>query len=201
MYLPRAFESTPAATRDLMLAHPFATVIAQDEIVHVPLLVVEGESLRLRSHVARANPFAKLVTAASEVTAIFHGPDAYVSPMSYAEPHEQVPTWNYAVVHVRGRLRALDDSATVDVLRAMTNRFEAGTARWSPDLLRPEFFANLRRALVAFEIDVTDVRAKLKLSQNRSPDDRRRVETALAASPAHRDREVADLMKRTTERS
>jgi transcriptional regulator len=204
MYLPRVFQGTPEVARDLLRSHPFATVIASlptggVEIAHVPLLVVDadhGTSLQISGHVARANPFAHLVMAEAEVTAVFHGPDAYVSASLYSAPHEQVPTWNYAVVHVRGRLRLLDDAALSAQLAAMAERFERGAVPWSPDLLEPGFFAELRRGIVGFAIEVSDVRAKLKLSQNRSSDDRARVEAALGASPESRDREVAALMLR-----
>ena len=206
MYLPHVFESAPAVTRELLRAHPFATVVGPSrddapEIVHVPLLVdgpEEGpiDALRLSGHVARANPFARLVASEAAVTAVFHGPDSYVSASFYGEPHEQVPTWNYAVVHVRGRLRPLDDAALTAQLTTMAERFERGTVRWQPDQLEVKFFADLRRAIVGFAIDVVDVQAKLKLSQNRSPADRERVERALGASDQPREREVAALMGR-----
>ena len=205
MYLPRAFESTPELTRELLRAHPFATIVGPTpddtgiEVAHAPLLVEHGgdsEVPLVTGHVARANPFARLVAREAEVTAAFHGPDAYVSAAHYGEPHEQVPTWNYAVVHVRGRLKPIDDAATVRLLTTMAERFERGATRWHPDLLAPDFFAELRRGIIGFAIEVHDVQAKLKLSQNRSVDDRRRVESALAASAEPRDREVAALMKR-----
>lgn len=83
---------------------------------------------------------------------MFHGPDAYVSASLYERPHEEVPTWNYAVVHVRGRLRPLDDAAVTAHLTVMSERFERGPARWHPDLLQPDFFAELRRGVVGFAI-------------------------------------------------
>ncbi|MBN9161740.1 MAG: hypothetical protein BGO98_03885 [Myxococcales bacterium 68-20] len=214
MYLQRVFESTPDVTRDLLRAHPFATVVgvshagadadadAGVEMVHVPLLVDGPDaSLLVTGHIANVNPFARLVASGAEVTAAFHGPDAYVSATIYEGPVEQVPTWNYAVVHVRGRLRKLDDAALVQHLESMAERFERGADRWHPDHLDPTFFEELRRGIVGFAIEVTDVRAKLKLSQNRSPADRNRVEAALGASPEARDREVAALMHRISARA
>jgi transcriptional regulator len=215
MYLPRVFESTPELTRDLLRAHPFATVVgvsrAHDpdaegtddavEIVHVPLLVDgpdDGAALRIMGHVARANPFARLVMREANVTAAFHGPDAYVSASLYGAPREQVPTWNYAVVHVRGRLRPLDDAGLAERLGAMAERFERGAVPWHPDHLSPAFFAELRRGIVGFAIEVAEVRAKLKLSQNRTREDRDRVEAALGASAEPREREVAALMRRVS---
>lgn len=208
MYLPHVFEGQPEVARDLLRAHPFATVVGASrdgkdddglEIVHVPLLFEDGvdpSTLRLTGHIARANPFARLIASEAKVTAVFHGPERYVSASTYESPQEEVPTWNYAVVHVRGTLKALDDTALTGQLTAMAGRFELGPTPWHPSVLEPGFFAELRRAIVGFAIEATDVQAKLKLSQNRSREDRGRVEAAFAASPDPRDREVADLMQR-----
>jgi transcriptional regulator len=204
MYIPRLFEGSPEVTRELLLAHPFATVIGAQpdgelEVTHVPLIVEgDGASLRLSGHVARGNPFARLIAAGAKVTAVFHGPDGYVSASVYESPTEEVPTWNYAVVHVRGTLRPLDDAALTEQLETMAKRFERGATPWHPNTLAPDFFADLRRGIVGFAIEATQVRTKLKLSQNRSSEDRRRAEAAFAASDAPRDHEVAALMQRVS---
>lgn len=201
MYLPRTFDG--AAHRELTLAlmraHPLATVVAQLdgelEVAHVPLLVMQEEPLRLSGHVARANPFAKHVLSAGAATAVFHGPEAYVSAAWYSEPAAQVPTWNYAVVHARGRLEALDDEGLRAQLDAMARAFEE-EGRWSTALAAPDFLADLRRAIVGFTLHVEDVKTKLKMSQNRSDEDRARVLDALGDSTRPRDLEVAALMRR-----
>jgi transcriptional regulator len=204
MSLPRVFESTPPLTRDLLREHPFATIAYASpagaiEMVHVPLLVDfdgDGAARELHGHVARANPFVRAITAGAEITAAFHGPDAYVSASLYGQPREQVPTWNYAIVHVRGQLRALDDAETTRLMTRLSERFEQGPEPWHPGLLDPDFFADLRRGIVGFSVAVSNVSAKLKMSQNRSADDRARVEKAFAASSSARDLEVARLMQR-----
>lgn len=201
MYLPRVFESPPSITKEVMTSSPFATLVGsaqgEVEIAHVPLLVTEQAGrLLLAGHVARANAFAKLVIEEANVTAVFVSPSAYVSASFYERPSEQVPTWNYAAVHVRGRLRALDDAELALHLTAMAARFEGAQDPWTPSLLTPSFFADLRRAIVGFSIEAIDVKAKAKLSQNRSEADRDRVERALASSEAPDARAVADLMRR-----
>lgn len=208
MYTPKVFEETREdVARDLIRSHPFATVVGFQpsgaaEISHLPLLVdATGTSLRLAGHVARPNPLSALVRARASVTAIFHGPEAYVSASWYERPGEQVPTWNYAVVHVEGALAPLEDGHLTEHLGAMASRFErSGSEAWSPDLLDPAFFADLRSAIVGFTIEARSVRTKLKLSQNRSPADRSRVELALATSTVPRDREVAALMSHRASR-
>lgn len=201
MYLPRIFATEDAAlARRLVTDHPFATLVAggeggAPEIAHAPLLL-EGED-RLVGHVARANPFAELVRRGAGVTAVFHGPDAYVSAAWYETPREEVPTWNYAVVHAEGTLRALEDAELPRALADLAGRFEADEpAPWRPEEADPELLADLRKAIVGFEIRVTRLRAKLKLSQNRAPGDRERVEAKLAGSASARDREVAAWMAR-----
>ncbi len=201
MYLPRSFETTPDVTHDLLRAHPFAMLVARTrddevEIVHLPLLVEADDArvVRLTGHVARANPFARVVESGAHATAAFVGPHAYVSASWYEHPHEQVPTWNYAVVHVCGALRRLDDAATVEHLRALAARFEEGSTGWHPGMLDETFFADLRRGIVGFALEVEDVQAKLKMSQNRSPADRARVRDSFASSDDPMHRAVAALM-------
>src|SRR5262245_58942503 len=112
MYLPRVFESTDRALIcELIHAYSFATLVvaraAGDlEIAHLPFVFDSevGPHGRLRAHVAVANPISELVVAGASATVIFQGPHAYVSPSWYEKPTEQVPTWNYAVIHARGRL-------------------------------------------------------------------------------------------------
>ncbi|MBX3204253.1 MAG: FMN-binding negative transcriptional regulator [Labilithrix sp.] len=201
MYLPRTFDGAAhrELTLSLMRTHPLATVIAQIdgelEVAHVPLLVAHEEPLRLSGHVARANPIAKHVLSEGAVTVVFHGPEAYVSAAWYAEPALQVPTWNYAVVHARGRLERLDDDGLRAQLDDMARAFET-EGGWSTALPEPAFLAELRGAIVGFTVHVDDVKTKVKMSQNRSAEDHARVLDALAASSRARDGEVAALMRR-----
>jgi transcriptional regulator len=102
--------------------------------------------------------------------AVFHGPHGYVSPSVYGTPG--VPTWNYVVVHARGRACALDAAATERVIVDSVERFER--AGWRLDTND----ASMRRKLMAicgFEIAIESLLGKWKLSQNRPPEDRARV--------------------------
>lgn len=166
MYLPAAFRSDDRALLlSLMQQHPFATLIAiedgEPEITHVPLLA-RDEPLRLHGHVARQNPMARLIEAGVPLTAIFHGPHAYVSPRFYASS-PNVPTWNYAVVHATGRPRLIE---ALPHVRDMVEALERGA--WTAD---EAYAARLERGLVAFEIAVERLDGKLKLNQNRKPED------------------------------
>jgi transcriptional regulator len=107
VYLPAHFaEDRVEVLHALMREHPFATLASRagDGLMadHLPLQL-SPDGTRLLGHVARANPLWK-TAAGQEVLAIFHGPQAYVSPSWYPSKHENgkaVPTWNYVVVHAQ----------------------------------------------------------------------------------------------------
>ena len=191
MYVPPHF-----AARDLDVAaeiiakHGFATLVTTGDdgpfASHVPLLL-DGD--RLLGHVARANPQAQQLER-GPVLAIFHGPHAYVSPRSYAPRADNVPTWNYVVVHVRGRARALPVADTVDIVMRLTAQYDPGVA------IDPDAAQRLARALVGFAITIDQIIPKLKLSQNRPEGDRDAVARDLDASGDPDARAVAAWMAR-----
>jgi transcriptional regulator len=129
---------------------------------------------------------------------IAHGPDAYVSPSSYASKAEHgrvVPTWNYATVHVHGRLVVHDDPAWVEALvRRLTDHHERGRDEpWSVDDAPPRFYAGQLRAIVGVQLVIERVEAKFKLSQNRPSAD---IDGVVAALTAEGDRDSAALVQR-----
>ncbi len=180
LYQPRHF-ALPDSAQALALidAHPFATLIsahpddAGDPLVsHLPLLAQhEGDALRLLGHLAAPNPQAAALADGMPVTAIFHGPQGYVSPAWYGSP-QAVPTWNYAVVHARGRIARVDDSAGKErLLKALIDRHDPPYhAQW--DALDPAWREGMKRGIVGLVITVEQLAAKMKLSQNRSAEDR-----------------------------
>jgi transcriptional regulator len=171
MYLPLAFEMKDrAALVAHVAAHPFATVVTQggDGPVasHLPLLLGRDGTV-LRGHVARENPQVEHLASGAAVLAIFHGPHGYVSPSVYAEPLS-VPTWNYVVVHVRGRARAVDDPALRAILDESVARFDDTGWRLRED---PEFLGKMLGAVMGFEIAIESWEGKWKISQNRPAGD------------------------------
>jgi transcriptional regulator len=175
MYLPDAFRLDDRATLFAQAeAYPFATVITHGEgglaVSHLPLLVDAGRDL-LRGHLARENPQLAHLAAGAEVLAIFHGPHGYVSPSVYAE-QPSVPTWNYVVVHARGRSRLVDELGLRGILEDMVERFDATGWR----LEAPEEFVRAKLGAIAgFEIALEHLEGKWKVSQNRSLTDQARV--------------------------
>jgi transcriptional regulator len=186
VYQPPAFVPRNSdAAWQLVHDYPFATLMtkAADEpqISHLPLLYRAESATHgaLIGHMARANPHWQRF-AEGPTLALFHGPHAYVSPSWYLEPEVAVPTWNYAVVHVRARAEVVTDrEETLATVVAMTQRFESGRAKpWALQLEGARLDAMLG-AIVAFRLLIERVDVKFKLSQNRSPADRQRVALAL----------------------
>ena len=186
IYTPRAFATDDgAAVAHLIGDFPFATLITPGDpepfVSHVPLQYDAslGPKGALLGHMARANPHWRHFGAEASI-AIFHGPHAYVSPSWYAEPASAVPTWNYAIAHVHGRVEVMADAAeTRALLDAMIRRYEGGRAEpWQLQLEgRP--LAAMLDAIVGFRLTIERIDGKLKLSQNRSAEDRERVIAAL----------------------
>ena len=209
MYIPPAFrEERVEVLHDLMRRHSFATLVSvlDGELfsTHLPLLLdpTAGEHGTLIGHLARANPHWRAFdragepsSAGSETLAIFHGPHAYVSP-SWYETEVAVPTWNYVAVHAYGRPRVIEDLERLKhVLRDMVDTYESGFERpWSVDRLPEEYVAAMAANVVGFEIPISRLEGKLKLSQNRSAADRRGVIAALRATGSAEDGAAAELM-------
>ena len=187
LYIPRAFEAGDAAFVELLRDHPFATLVTPADpdpfISHLPLeyRADHGPRGALLGHVARANPHWRNFGTGASI-AIFHGPHAYVSPSWYAAPAGAVPTWNYAVAHVHGRVEVMSDAGeTRDLVQALIGRYEGARAEpWHLQLEGPALAAMLD-AIVGFRLTIEQVDVKLKLSQNRGSDDRERVIAALRA--------------------
>jgi transcriptional regulator len=201
MYIPQHFlVEDRQEIIAFMRAHSFAALVGLLDgrlfATHLPLLAdeCEGEVL-LRGHLAANNPQARSLESGGEVMAVFQGPHAYVSPSLYAS-RQSVPTWNYTAVHAYGVPRVLPrDADKLAVLRAMIVQYEPGYGeQWEG--LSDTYRQGMLGGIVAFEVRVTRLEGKYKLSQNRPPDDRRRVMEALGSSPDPAASGVADFMQR-----
>ena len=113
----------------------------------------------------------------AEVLVIFRGNESYISPNWYPSKHEThrlVPTWNYEVVHVHGRLTVQDQEKFVrGVVGRLTRRHEATEPKpWKMGDSAPEYIDGMLKAIVGIEIAITRLEGKAKLSQNREARDR-----------------------------
>lgn len=197
MYSPPKFKfENHDEILEIIGKYPLATVISSTEngsfISHLPLVIEpHGKGIALLGHLARANSHWKLLKG-SQVTAIFHGPSAYVTPKWYVE--NDVPTWNYAVVHIQGHVELIEDKeGIIDCLKKLTAHAEAGSKDpW--EFWIPEERANLGQMIVGFRIVVDEMNAKFKMSQNRSDEDRKGAIEGLKNRGDETSREVARLM-------
>ena len=196
----------PAMLQALVRKQPLATlVIAHEDALHanhVPLFLDpdRGPNGTLVGHVARANGVWPLLPQTA--VAVFHGPQAYVSPSWYpskALDGKQVPTWNYTAVHAHGRLSAFDDPERLRaVLETLTEQHEAHRpAPWRISDAPPDYIDKLLRAIVGIELAVDRWEGLWKMSQNRTDTDRVGVVQGLRAEGTPAANAVVDLMLST----
>jgi len=190
MYVTTQFAAASQADMlALMAANPLGALVrlgaAGLEADHIPFELVppsdDAPYGLLRAHVARANPVWRADDAA--VLVLFQGTSSYVSPLLYdieAAGGRVVPTWNYAVVHAHGRLRAIEDPVWILAqMTRLTQRHEDAQAGWKVEDAPREFIDRVVRTTVGIEIAIERLEAKFKMSQNRSPEDRARVLAAI----------------------
>jgi len=201
MYTPRQFKQDNHQTIIRMMKdNAFATLIsivdAQPFASHIPLLIDDqnpgdGEpQLKIRGHFAHANAQWRHFEANPDVTIIFQGPHCYISPNWY-ERSGLPPTWNYTAVHVQGRARIMDDPTELQqVIETLAETYE----KELPTPWQPDYPAGMLSAIVGFEIEVSNIEAKFKLSQNREQPDIRSAIAHLQKSDQQNDRKIAALM-------
>jgi len=194
MYIPAQFEQPDIEVmHELIRNRPLATLVTLGSnginANHIPLHLSPTPKPFgvLRGHIARANPLWRDLASDVETLAIFHGPDAYISPSWYATKQEAgkvVPTWNYAVVHAYGSLRIIDDAAWVrGQLEALTQQNEAAFPEpWAVSDAPEDFTEKLIGAVVGIEMVITRLTGKWKVSQNQPPQNQRSVIQGLNAS-------------------
>jgi transcriptional regulator len=207
MYIPQLFEETRLEVlHGLIHAQPFATVVtlSSDGINanHIPLHLAADQSPlgALRGHVARANPMWSDRVDDTDALAIFQGPHTYISPSFYPTKREHgkvVPTWNYAVVHARGPLRVIDDPAWLrSQLEALVSRHEASSQTpWSIADAPPDFIDRMLESIVGFEIVVSKLSGKWKMSQNQPAGNRAGVIEGLRQRAGESDSDIAKLVE------
>ncbi|MFK4149320.1 FMN-binding negative transcriptional regulator [Streptomyces sp. NPDC004065] len=211
MYTPERFVPDEDSVRDLL-----ANQGASDLITMTPrgllatLLPFEyapdaGEHGSLLGHVARANDQWKQPVR-GEAMVIVRGPEAYITPTWYAtkrEHHRVVPTWNYMIAHVYGRLVVHDEAAWIEAqIRRLTDRHESGCpAPWSVDDAPAEFVQRQLRAVVGVELVISRIEAKFKLSQNQPQENLEGVINGLQARGWADDAAVAAAVRAHDPRS
>ncbi len=193
MYIPAHFrEDRLEVLHALIRDHGLATMVTltSDGLManHIPMILDSAAAPLgvLRGHVSRANPQWRESLVETEALAIFQGPSAYISPSWYKTKQETgrvVPTYNFIVVHARGRFRIFEDPADLERnVRALTEHHEAAFPRqWSVDDAPADFIQSQLKGIVGVEIAISRLEGKWKVSQNRPAADRAGVVEALRA--------------------
>jgi len=174
MYIPKYFrEEDREQVLEFLRQNNFPAIVSYDGekpiATHAPVEVIEEDEgkITIYGHISRANPQWKTF-GSQEVLLIFQGAHTYISPRWYN--HVNVPTWNYMMVHVYGKVRVLEHDEVLALLSRLVRAHETHTAYRLEDLPQ-DFVEKEIKGTVGFAIDVTRVDAGYKLSQNRNDED------------------------------
>ena len=199
MYIPKInLETDRDEIVAFMKQFSFATIItAKDNLpvaTHLPFLVtIRDGNVILTSHFARANEHWEDI-GNNKALVIFSEPHAYISPKNY-DKELNVPTWNYISIHAYGQGKLITETdKTFNVLESMIDNYEI-SYRQQWDSLPGEYKFKMSKAIVAFEIVVTDLQAKKKLSQNRTSSEKQKIIDTLSKSNDSNEQLIAAYMK------
>jgi transcriptional regulator len=204
MYCPSVFREDRLEVQHAFIqSHPLGLLISHGPggllANLLPFVLKTGDSGRgvLQVHMARANPQWRELDD-QPVLVVFRGADAYVSPSLYATKKETgkvVPTWNYAMVQVRGKARVRDQVEWLTPqLSALTTAREASRAQpWSIADAPPDYIEAQKKAIVGIEIEIAAIEGKWKVSQNQPEANRRSVVAAFSIDESTR--EMAGLVR------
>ncbi|WP_192178976.1 FMN-binding negative transcriptional regulator [Mesorhizobium amorphae] len=210
MYQPPHFQETRQdILHGLVRAHPLGLLIsngAEGPVANaIPFLLDAefGAKGRLRAHLAKADPQWRLLAENpdSPVLVVFQGADAYVTPSWYETKRETgkvVPTWNYAIVQVRGTVKVIDDQAWLAQQIAELTASQEGSreAPWAVTDAPAGFIQSQIKGIVGLEIEITDISGKWKVSQNRPVADRVGVAEGLESeAPSASAPDMAELVR------
>lgn len=198
--MPEFTETDSAEILAFMKAHPFVTLIATDGkrpvATQVPVLVDERDGkIFLRAHIMRKTDHHLAIEKNPDVLVLFQGAHCYVSSSWYTE--KMGATWNYQTVHVRGKLTWLDDAGTFQLLKELMGKYES--VQENPlyiEQLPEGYVPHMSKAIVSFELEVTDTFAIFKLSQNRDDESYKNIVKQLLATDDTDAHKIANELKR-----
>ncbi|MFO1465164.1 MAG: FMN-binding negative transcriptional regulator [Steroidobacteraceae bacterium] len=187
--VPHYDESRIEVLHELIRSNPFGTLVttASSDLSanHIPMLLRTHESSAgsIVGHIARNNPVWKSASNGGSVLAIFQGPDHYISPRWYFTGQSDgtaVPTWNYAVVHVKGAIEWVEDADWLRQLLDDTGRaFESGDRPWRLSEVPIDYRDRLVSGIIGFRIPIDSLQGKFKLHQKASVEDRSQLIASL----------------------
>ncbi len=200
MYIPKHFEEVDKKKLvEFMREYNFAVIVSSAKkrywATHIPFLITEtGDDVILRAHMAKANPQWANFKNEEEILVIFQEPHSYISPSLYENP-VSVPTWNYIAVHAYGIPKILP--SLEDRIKMLEDSFKEFEPKFKEqwDTLPEDYKSDLLDGITAFEVRITRLDGKFKLSQNRSSGDRTRIIEKLDSSGEKVKQDIAKFMK------
>ncbi len=204
--LPYHKEKEPKVIKEFIDKYPFAFLTGCNSenkpvATQVPVFIEEYNGRRiLRGHIMRNTDHHKAFLYNNNVLVVFTGHHAYVSGTWYSNPYT-ASTWNYMSVHIKGIIRFLDEAGLEDVLRKTTLHFENYNQQSTTtfDNLPLEFKQKVMHAIVAFEIEVTEMDNVFKLSQDRDAESYHNIMEKLKTQNKDGKIIAAEMEKRTNE--
>lgn len=182
--LPHFTETDQKAIIEFMTSNPFAIIAAAGEsypvATHVPLQVDKTDEgkIVLRGHIMRKSDHHKAFEKNKNVLVIFNGAHTYISASWYTNP-QTASTWNYMTVHAKGKIQLLDEEATYEAVKSLTDQYEGNSNRASFNNLGDDYVHAMIKAIVAFTIEVASMENVFKLSQNRDKESKKNIIAAL----------------------
>lgn len=181
-FRPQQGDLAELLVREIGFAAIFAATPDGPRVAHAPV-VLSDDAATLQFHLARGNALTRHLDGATAL-AVVQGPDAYVSA-SWYEAADQVPTWNYVAVEMEGTVSKMDDAALIaqlDTLSAIHEARVGANPPWTRGKMNPALFSKMTGAIVGFDMRITAWRPTIKLSQNKSADERERVAVGIEAT-------------------
>lgn len=199
MHIPNYFKNENIdEVKSFLIANSFGILVNQSggKLIgtHIPMELESNNGKDvLVGHISKANPQWKTFKEYQEILAIFSGPHTYISSSWYAK--ENVPTWNYIAVHVYGNIKIIEGEELLNSLRRLVDKYEKGRENpVSVDRLTSNTMKQIN-GIVGFEIEITEIQAAYKLSQNRNQIDHHQIIEKLEATQDVQGKAVAEAMK------
>ena len=178
MYIPKLYrEEDREKILEFLTQNNFPALVTHDGekpiATHLPVEVIEAEdgALTIFGHISRANLQWKSF-GEQEALLIFQGAHTYISPRWY--DHVNVPTWNYMIAHLYGKVRLVEGEALYSLMSRLVQKHEVQTL-YSLEGLPEDFVKKEMKGIVGFAVDVMRVDASYKLSQNRNEKDHENI--------------------------
>jgi transcriptional regulator len=195
-------ENDHEAVIAFMKQHSFAVITAIGEqypvATQVPLFIDVNEEgkIILSGHIMRKTDHHRAFEKNENVLVLFTGPHTYISASWYTNP-QSASTWNYMTVQAKGKITLLDEAATYQAIKNITDHYEGQETAAAFNKMEDEYIAAMLKAIVAFSIEVETLDNVFKLSQNKDEQNKKQIIAALQQRHDENSKMIAEeMMKR-----